>query len=325
MESNINHIISNVLSGEAASEDILALSDWFNADEKNREEFRRLKSYWDAEVIYNKGISSSLSINKLEQNIQENILHMKSHSLQTAFLIAATIALLISLTFTYYFYHSNKQQAEQHYYTYLTGKEQSSLKLKDGTKITLNKNSQLTMSNLYGKTNRTVNLIGEAYFEVAKDSSKPFNVRMHAALITVLGTHFNVKADPTSDDIVATLVEGSIKFKGAEQSIVMTPNQQLTFSRSTNQVDIKSVDTEIYTAWKNGILKYKSVSFVQLVSNLREAYQVDIQIKNSKLIDPNIKVSGAFDKKQNIDQIFEVIDRSLPIKWYKKNETYYIQ
>lgn len=326
MESNINHIISRVLSGEATSEDILSLSNWLNEDEKNQEEFRHLKSYWDAEVTYNKEISSSLAISKLEQNIQGNILHMKKrHSLQTVFSVAAAIALLMALSFSYYFYHSSKQPSEQHYYTYMAGEQQSTFKLKDGTEITLNKNSQLTISNLYGKINRTVNLIGEAYFAVAKDSSKPFNVQMNNALITVLGTHFNVKADPESDNITATLIEGSIKFKGAEQTIIMTPNQQLTFSKSTNKVEIESVDAEVYTAWKNGVLKYKSISFVELINDLRETYKVNIQIKNSKLLDPKISVSGTFDEKQNIDQILEVISRSLPIKWYRKDDIYYIR
>ena len=65
MESNINHIISRVLSGEATSEDILSLSNWLNEDEKNQEEFRHLKSYWDAEVTYNKEFLPMFSIANL--------------------------------------------------------------------------------------------------------------------------------------------------------------------------------------------------------------------------------------------------------------------
>lgn len=328
MEGNINYTISRVLSGEATSEDVLTLSSWLNKSEKNQKEFRRLKSYWSAEVTYDKEILSSLSMSKLEENIKGNILHShvkKRHSLQTVFSVAAAIILFVTLSFSYYFYHISQKQTEFHYYTYITGDEKSNFILKDGTKIILNKNSRLTVSNAYGKENRTVGLLGEAYFSVAKDKSKPFNVRMNKALITVLGTHFNVQANPESDDIIATLIEGSIKFIGAEQTITMTPNQQLTFSRSTNKVDVKSVDTEICTAWKNGVLKYKSISFVQLIRNLREIYEVDIQIENRKWLDPKISVSGTFDDKQNIDQVLEVIARSLSIKWYKENGIYYIR
>lgn len=326
MEGNINYIISRVLSGEATSEDVLTLSHWLNKNEKNREEFCRLKSYWNGEVIYNKEILSSLSTSELEQNIQGNLLHInKRHSLQKVFSVAAAIVLFVALSFSYYFYHISQKQTEFHYYTYMTGNEKSNFILKDGTKITLNKNSRFTISNMYGKDNRTVDLLGEAYFAVTKDNTKPFNVRINNAQITVLGTHFDVQANPESDDIIATLIEGSIKFTGAEQTITMTPNQQLTFSRSTNKVDVKSVDAEIYTAWKSGILKYKSISFVQLIRNLREIYEVDIQIENKKWLDPKISVSGTFDDKQSIDQVLEVIARSLSIKWCKENGIYYIR
>ena len=148
---------------------------------------------------------------------------------------------------------------------------------------------------------------------------------MNGASIIVLGTHFNVKADTESDDITATLVEGSIRFKGAKQNIVMTPNQQLTFSRSTNKVDVKEIDTDTFTAWKDGLLKYKSISFTQLVENLKDIYQVEIQIDDERLTDPSITVSGTFDQKQSFDQILKVISYSLPVRWTNDNGIYHIQ
>ena len=123
----------------------------------------------------------------------------------------------------FFLYYTNSYASE--YYTLLTDEHKSDFTLEDGTVITLNKNSRLSYSNKYGKDKRDVKLEGEAYFEVSKDPDKPFLVEMNGASIVVLGTHFNVKADADSDDITATLVEGSIRFEGAKQNIVMTPNQ----------------------------------------------------------------------------------------------------
>ena len=148
---------------------------------------------------------------------------------------------------------------------------------------------------------------------------------MNGASIVVLGTHFNVKADADSDDITATLVEGSIRFEGAKQNIVMTPNQQLTFSRSTNKVDIKHVDTDVFTAWKDGLLKYKSIPFIELMEELKNTYKVDIKIDNEELKKPTVTVSGTFSREQSIEQILKVISRSLPIRWNNSNGVYYIQ
>ena len=120
---------------------------------------------------------------------------------------------------TAFFLYNTKDRTSE-YYTLLAGEHTSNFTMEDGTVITLNKNSRLSYSDKYGKDNRNVKLEGEAYFEVAKDSGKPFQVEMNGASITVLGTHFNVKADAESDDITATLVEGSIRFEGAKQNIV---------------------------------------------------------------------------------------------------------
>lgn len=69
MENRINHIIARVLSGESSSDDILSLSEWLNENEKNRDEFRRLKNYWDADVAFKHSVAPAFSADKLQQKI----------------------------------------------------------------------------------------------------------------------------------------------------------------------------------------------------------------------------------------------------------------
>lgn len=121
------------------------------------------------------------------------------------------------------------------------------------------------------------------------------------------------------------LVEGSIRFEGAKQNIVMTPNQQLTFSRSINNVDVKQIDTDTFTAWKDGLLKYKSIPFTKLIENLKDMYQVEIRIDDERLADPSVTVSGTFDQRQSFDQILKVISYSLPVRWTNHDGVYHIQ
>ena len=70
MENRINHIIARVLSGESSSDDILSLSEWLNENEKNRDEFRRLKNYWDADVAFKHSVAPAFSADKLQQKIK---------------------------------------------------------------------------------------------------------------------------------------------------------------------------------------------------------------------------------------------------------------
>lgn len=324
MEKDINHIIARVLNGNSTAADFLSLSEWLNADEKNKAEFQTLKSYWDAEVSFHYSINPVLSLEKLRQQIeaQEKKKRAKRIGL-IACSIAATITLLLLLGGLFYL-NSGKTEVER-YYTYLTDKNKSEVTLSDGTKIILNKNSSLTYSNTFGTDIRKVQLEGEAYFEVAKNPGKPFIVDMGNAYIQVLGTVFGIKADKGNEQIKAVLLEGSIRFESPTQKVLMTPNQELTFNRATDQIDIQSVNARDNMSWKDGLLKYKSIALRTLLDELEKRYDCQIKLDNKRLLDPSITVSGTFSEDQSLKEILQVIGRSLPIQWSEKNGIYYIR
>lgn len=325
MENRINHIIARVLSGKSSSDNILSLSEWLNESGENREEFRRLKSYWDAEVTFKHSVMPAFAVNRLSRLISLEQRRLRRISFRNRYMPWIAAAILFFAFSTGLFLHRADEQHVSEYYTLLTDEHKSDFTLEDGTLITLNKNSRLSYSDAYGKGKRVVRLEGEAYFEVAKDPERPFQVDMNGASITVLGTHFNVKANTASDEIIATLTEGSIRFEGADEKIILVPNQQLTFSRSSSQTDIRQVDPDTFTAWKDGLLKYKSIPFAELIKELENVYQVEIRLGNAELAKSSMTVSGTFSKDQNIEQILKVISRSLPIRWNNKDGVYYIQ
>ena len=323
MGQSIDHIISRVISGEGSSSEILSLCEWLNESAAHREEFARLKEYWDAEVAYTRKTLPAITWEKVRASIgRQARREARRRRLGIALSIAAAIAILFTLSLSIYRFGLREATT---FYTLLTNESPSDFTLSDGTTVKLNRNSQLIYSNFFGKDGRDVRLVGEAFFKVAKDPSKPFVVNLNGADITVLGTEFNAKAEAGSDKITATLVKGSIQFNGASQKIVMMPEQQLTFDRSTNQITVTKTDPDIDTAWKDGVIRYKSIPFPDLVKELEETYQVAIRIDDETLRQQDITVSGTFDRKQDIPQILRVISRSLPIQWVYQDDTYYIQ
>lgn len=324
MENDINHIIARVLSGNSSSTDFLSLSDWLSSDEKNKKEFGLLKSYWDAEVSFTYSMAPTLSLEKLSNKINEQEKKRKFRRISLiAYPIAAAVAILVVLT-TIIHLQTQQTKTEQ-YYTYLTDKNKSHITLDDGTKIILNRNSRLTYSDAYGAERRHVRLEGEAYFEVAKNPAKPFIVDIDNAYIQVLGTVFSVKADKGNDQVKAVLLEGSIRFESPTQKVLMTPNQELTFYRATDKINVESVNARDNISWKDGLLKYKSVALCTLLNELEKRYDYPIRIENKQLMDPKVTVSGTFSEDQSLKEILQVISRSLPIKWSQRNGTYYIQ
>ncbi len=325
MEHRINHIIARVLSGESSSEDILSLSQWLSEEDKNREEFCRLKDYWDADVAFKHSVAPAFSADKLLQQLDKQGKRIRRRRLWTRYIpqIAAIALLFICSTVFYVYYTENHVST---YYTLLTDERKSSrFTLEDGSTVTLNKNSRVSYSNKYGEMMRDVTLEGEAYFEVAKDSGKPFRVELNGASVVVLGTHFNIKAEVGSDDITTTLMEGSIRFESAEQNVVMTPNQQLTFNRTTHKVDVKQVNADLFVAWKFGLLKYKSLPLVEIIKELQRVYKVEIYVDDPELLESTVAVSGTFREEQSLEQVLDVISRSLPVRWHNNDGVYYIQ
>ncbi|RGP13101.1 FecR family protein [Parabacteroides gordonii] len=318
MENRIEYIISRVISGNASTNDILKLSEWLNADKRNELEFQKLKCYMDAEVSFNHSISPSLAFEKMQQKIRKQ----KQRRLWQIVLPVAAAVILLLLIPT--IYQSNNKEKEQ-LYTYLSNNNKSEFQLKDGTKVVLNKNSKLTYSEAYGKEKRHVELVGEGYFEVTKNAQKPFEVQVGDASIKVLGTIFNVEAIEDDEYITATLIKGSIRFESPKQQVILSPNQQLRFEKSTQQIDVSTVDTDLEIAWKNDLLKYKSISFVSLLKDLEKRYNVKFTILNKKLTDPAVTLSGTFTQEQSLEQILQVINKSLPIKWSYKEGVYYIK
>ena len=97
MENSIDHIITRILSGNSSSEDFLSLSEWLNADEKNKKEFRLLKSYWDAEVSFSHSLMPNVSLDNLRKKIDDQS-RQKSRLIRFIFTpIAAIIALSCSV------------------------------------------------------------------------------------------------------------------------------------------------------------------------------------------------------------------------------------
>jgi transmembrane sensor len=322
MKEDIDEILSRILSGNADSDDFLALNEWLSLDEENRMEFKLLKSYWDSKVYYNGMASSLSSIDRVWSHVKL----VKKESKRKLFLrwlapIAACITLLLIVGT--YFMVVPKKTTTVHYYTYMSGQFRTTIRLKDGSKVILNKNSRLTYTNGFEKDLRFVELTGEAFFSVTKDALHPFVVSVNNSQIRVLGTKFNVLAF-ARDKVVVTLLEGSVSFTSGRRKIIMKPNEQLICKGINADLVVKPVETDSICAWKDGLFKYKSIELSELIKNLETRFAVKIQFKDHIHID-TMEVTASFKEGQSIEDILNVISRTLPIHWNKENGIYIIK
>ncbi|MBO9573892.1 MAG: FecR domain-containing protein, partial [Chitinophagaceae bacterium] len=153
------------------------------------------------------------------------------------------------------------------------------LRLPDGTHVWLNAASSITYPVIFSGKERSVKITGEVYFEVAHDPSKPFRVHAADQELTVLGTHFNIKAYADEELLTTTLLEGKVSIKKATgtNSLILTPGQQAVTKPSTPSIALnKKANIEAAMAWKNGLFHFENADVKTVMQQLARWYDVEI-------------------------------------------------
>ncbi|MEI6139755.1 MAG: FecR domain-containing protein [Mariniphaga sp.] len=181
--------------------------------------------------------------------------------------------------------------------------------LPDGSEVWLNSGSTISFPQQYGET-RGVELQGQAYFKVAKES-KPFVVKTGYGSIEVMGTSFDVKAY-MNENFETTLVEGSVKIEGVKkQSTILRPGQQSILAPSSDVFLLKNVNTGLFTSWKEGKLIFVNEPFKNVARELERWYNVKIELRGQKLKD--LCYTGTIEM-ETFGEVLELINTTTPIK-----------
>jgi ferric-dicitrate binding protein FerR (iron transport regulator) len=199
--------------------------------------------------------------------------------------------------------------------------------LADQSVIWLNAGSRLLFPTIFTADERNVFLFGEAFFEIEQDKQKPFRVETADYNIRVLGTKFNVSAYPGDNLSQAVLAEGSIKLmlkrdKWFSSGYYLKPNQMLSYSHQTGEVNMQKVDPDLYTLWKDGLVPFKNESFSKVIEKIERYYDIQIKLENPD--DGNIKLDGKLNLKNDKYEVLYYITKVANRKFIEKNEKYFV-
>ena len=189
--------------------------------------------------------------------------------------------------------------------------------LPDGTKVWLNSETSLRYPERFDGSQRIVELEGEAYFEVTKDD-KEFIVITKTANVKVLGTHFNVSSYEEDSFFSSTLVEGKIKLASKQDintnsSIILAPEQRGIVDKRTSKIQVSTVDTEVYTAWKEGKFYFERERLDNILTRMSRWYDVDVFFDNESLKVETF--TGVVLKNRPIDYLLNMISKTTKINY----------
>ena len=179
--------------------------------------------------------------------------------------------------------------------------------LPDGSKVWLNAASTLKYPSRFSADERLVEVSGEAYFSVVRDESKPFKVASNGQQIEVLGTEFNISAYGDEAEIKTTLVEGAVEIVNLQSNIVnkLKPGEQSIIREAAT--DIRKVDIECHTAWKNGYFYFKHTPFEEVMRQLSRWYDVEVVYKANI---PQDTFSGEMDRDLTLNAVLKLLNAS---------------
>lgn len=193
--------------------------------------------------------------------------------------------------------------------------------LADGTRVYLNADSRLTFPTSFVGPNRTVELDGEAYFDVAHDAGHPFVVRTEKMETRVLGTEFYIKANPHEPQEV-TLISGRIEVSTPRQNLVMAPGQQTHIAADGTQT-MTHADVDHYTYWRDGFLYYDNVDMLQVMREIGRNYNCDVEFRDSSLL--HYKIHFVAERSSSIDHIVQMLNQMERVRVIKQGNRLIVQ
>lgn len=181
--------------------------------------------------------------------------------------------------------------------------------LADGSLVWLNTASSLKYPTTFTGHERTVELTGEAYFEVKHDAGRPFAVRTKNITVNVLGTGFNVSAYEDDDQSNVVLVKGSVALSAKGHAGLLqkqlVPGNMASFHAGAERIAVATVNTDEYVSWRKGYLIFRQTPLEQIVKRVSRYY--DVRINTHDLANNDETFSGRLDFQNSIEDVMNLV------------------
>lgn len=304
-------------AGEASDAEKRQIKLWLEADDRHRQELLDERAFFDAMLLVDETRVESSRRSVFYRTMR----YVARHSVQWA-------AVFVIAFMSAYLWLDSRYEGMDDAINVVSVPlgQRVNLTLADGTQVCLNAGSKLSYPAAFAGDIRKVELDGEAYFEVSKNKEKPFVVHTQMCDVEVLGTKFNVDAYSGKNTFSAALMEGRIKVdnnNAPADVIYLSPSQQV--SLKNGKLDVTPiVDYDIYR-WKEGLICFTNVNFVELMQRIEKYYGVSMAVENDGLA--KYAFSGKFRISDGIDNLLRVLQKDVHFDFERSEDgnTIYIR
>ncbi len=319
-----DEILYKYISHQATSEESEQVLEWADESDDRKKELARLRNVWIMAGLENEidPVLKEREINRIWKVIRELNLLEKKKVFRMKFLrYAAAVLVLVGTSGTIGYLISNFGSKTSSGYTEIIVPrgERSSVVLPDGSTVQLNSDSKLRFVPEFGSGKRRVILEGEGFFQVTHNSSHPFVVETANLQVEVLGTSFDVCSYP-DDSLTTTYLEtGKVKISNKQLGeVFLSPNEALSYNKSTNQSTKFKLDDRRLSDWTKGILAIDGETIGEFAKKLERRFNIRITFGDQEV--KNHIYSGSI-KDEDLNTVLEALRFASSINYERNGDT----
>lgn len=316
-ENYIYQILKQFFLNSYSPEIESKVQKWIIKEKWTAEKNNAMSAIWD-EIEIPPNNNTYKALERVKNTIRQIESKKKRLKMRRVLLGSAAVIIPILLLLGGYFYSQDVKMVE----VLTSTNQQKQCTLSDGTTILLNSCSKVTYPSEFKDSARVVTLIGEAYFSVASDVTKPFIVKTKDLSVRVLGTQFNISAYPSDDRTITTLNSGKIQVdiqaEKADSRYILKPNQEIVFNKIDKSVLINTV-TGKNVGWKDGSLVFQDDTFNDIVNSIERRFGVTIEYDKQGF--SNIPYTLKFVNNESLEDVLNILQDVVGDFEYKKENS----
>ena len=309
-------LFNKILNQEATPQENEQLQQWLLQQPENQKLWQQVQAIWQATG----NLSISLLIDhdqawgSIQQKIQGQPKIIPLWYRPQVRMAAAVV--LIALMAIGYFLSTDTPTSYQ-----TLAAETMEIGLPDGSMVWLNQSSLLSYTKDYNQQERTVELSGEAFFQVKKDPQRTFTVRGANLSTKVLGTSFNVRMRPQDELSEVTVATGKVLVEAGTESITLVAGDRALWDRNSRGLEKITHQDSNYLAWRDKKLVFENAKFNQVIADLEEYFGVVITLSNQDIA--QCQVTSSFDEP-TLEEVLEVLSLTLNLNYSQTGDGYAI-
>ena len=287
IDEHINRLISGYVRKDSTEKELSELYEWLEASDENLRYFREMVKLSSTVRTFNDpdfDANRQNMLTRLNCRIDSQAAAPEKKITGKLRIWSGVAAAVVLLAGSFFWYRSMEEKpvapAPQILSYFNPTSETTPVLLEDGTEVLLGPESRLDYhtGEFDGHTERIADIQGKAYFDVMRDTTRPFIVNSGELLVRVLGTRFIVESHPDSTCTKILLEEGSIRLQTPERNnlVRLSAGQEALYLKEEEDLDITAVEVVPYVLENYKRLSFRQITIDGLIAQLGKIYHTEL-------------------------------------------------